>query len=257
MQQLSPGGFRLLPLVIKNLLILNGLFFLASFVFASTFSIDLDDKLGLHYFGSRYFQPYQLITYMFMHGGIGHIFFNMFALWMFGNALEGIWGPKRFLIFYFVCGIGAGLIQMLVQYIDISSLVNSLALSGVDVNAIKNADNSTIIQIVQELADKYKVNQTSLISLYQKINTPTIGASGAVFGILLAFGMMFPNTLLYVYFLFPIKAKWFVIFYGAIELYSGLSNAGDNVAHFAHLGGMLFGFFLIKYWDRNRFNRFN
>lgn len=257
MQQYSPRGFRVLPPVIKNLLILNGLFFLATYVFINQFSIDLTEKLGLHYFGSSLFRPYQLVTYMFMHGGMAHIFFNMFALWMFGNVLEEIWGGKKFLFFYFVCGIGAALTQMLVQYFDIHSIESSLAAAGVDVSIIRHADISNINQIIQELTFKYNINPAILASLYQKINVPTIGASGAVYGILLAFGMTFPNALLYVYFLFPIKAKWFVIIYAGLELYAAInSNPSDNVAHYAHLGGIVFGFILIKIWNRNKYNRF-
>ena len=256
-QQFSPRGFRVLPPVIKNLLIINGLFFAATYVFASTMNIDLTDTLGLHYFGSSLFRPYQLITYLFMHGGFAHIFFNMFALWMFGNVLEEIWGGKKFLIFYFVCGIGAALTQMFVQYLDIHSLESTIAATGIDVNLIERASASNINEVISSLVLKYKISPESLVSLYQKVNVPTIGASGAVFGILLAFGMTFPNTLLYIYFFFPIKAKYFVIIYALIELYSGFSNNGDNVAHFAHLGGLVFGFVLIKLWQRNQFNRFN
>lgn len=256
-QQYSPRGFRLLPPVIKNLIIINALFFAATYVLGSTMGIDLTEKLGLHYFASSQFRPYQLISYMFMHGGIAHIFFNMFALWMFGYVLEDIWGGKKFLFFYFVCGIGAGLTQMLVQYIDIHHLENSIAATGVDVHIIQRADDANIRDVIQSLVLKYHVSPQNLFSLYQKINIPTIGASGAIFGVLLAFGMMFPNTLLYLYFFVPIKAKYFVIGYVALELYEGLANNGDNIAHFAHLGGLVFGFILIKFWQRNQFNRYN
>lgn len=248
MEQFRPTGFRILPPVVKNILIINGLFYLATLAFRSAYKIDLTDILGMHYFGSKLFQPYQIITYMFMHGSFGHIFFNMFALWMFGSVLENYWGPKRFLIYYMVTGIGAVMIQMLINYFQISNL-----------EAIMSAD-----QISQVMQDGYKILPKNLnftdplcAELNLLYNGGIIGASGAVFGLLLAFGMMFPNSLIYVYFAIPVKAKWFVIIYGAIELYSGVANnAGDNIAHFAHLGGMLFGFILILYWNKKMKNRF-
>lgn len=242
LEQYSPTGFRMLPPVVKNLLIINGIFFLATIGLKRAFDIDLNDIFGLHYFGSHLFKPYQFITYMFMHGGFSHIFFNMFALWMFGYVLENFWGARKFLIYYFVTGIGAALVQMTISYFQISHLEASMTQEQI----------STVVN------EGYKIligNQNYVEPLMGRLNilynTSTIGASGAVFGILLAFGMMFPNTMLYVYFAIPIKAKWFVILYGAIELFSGVYNAqGDNVAHFAHLGGMLFGIILILIWKR-------
>ena len=221
MSDFRPSGFAVLPTVVKNLLIINVLFFLATIAADVVLHIDLKDYLGLHYIEASDFQPYQLVTYMFMHGDFGHLFFNMFALWMFGNTLENIWGPNRFLLFYFACGIGAGLVQELVQY----------------------------IQYATTLQGYVNVNMGGhIISQYLNLLT-TVGASGAVYGILLAFGMMFPNSTLYIYFAIPIKAKWFVLIYGIIELFAGFS-AVDNVAHFAHLGGMLFGLILILYWKK-------
>jgi membrane associated rhomboid family serine protease len=274
MEQFRPTGFKILPTVVKNILIINGLFFLATMAFQSAFNIDLTDKLGMHYFGSSQFRPYQIITYMFMHGGFGHIFFNMFAVWMFGNVLENYWGPKRFLIYYLITGIGAILIQMLVSYISISSIQHAI-----DIFQASPSPAAFQQIITQHFEGYYRPEvMSSFISEYYsnpstantaqasgmlnellnfKMDVPTIGASGAVFGILLAFGMMFPNSLIYVYFAIPVKAKWFVIFYGAIELYSGIAdNVGDNIAHFAHLGGMLFGFFMIMYWNKKMKNRF-
>jgi membrane associated rhomboid family serine protease len=248
MEQFRPTGFRILPTVVKNLLIINGLFFLATIALQSAYKIDLTDILGMHYFGSKIFRPYQIVTYLFMHGGFGHIFFNMFALWMFGSVLENYWGPKRFLFYYMVTGIGAILIQMLVIYFQVSHL--EAQMSQEQISLVLN-EGYTALQQGKNFSDSM---MGELNLLY---NTPIIGASGAVFGLLLAFGMMFPNSLLYVYFAFPIKAKWFVIIYGAIELYSGIANnQGDNVAHFAHLGGMLFGFFLILYWNKKMKNRY-
>ena len=197
--------------------------YLATFTM-NRFHIDLTDYLGLHFFLASDFKAYQLITYMFMHGNFEHLFFNMFALWMFGNTLENIWGSKRFLMFYMVCGIGAGLCQELVQY----------------------------LQYVTTLAQYESVNLGGgqVVPMLDYLNMlNTVGASGAIYGLLLAFGMMFPNSMIYLYFFVPIKAKWFVIGYAVIELFSGFIGGG-NVAHFAHLGGMLFGLILILVWNK-------
>lgn len=221
--QFRPTGFSILPNVVKNLLIINGIFFLATIASEYVWNIDLSNILGLHYMGASDFRPFQLVTYMFMHGSFTHLFFNMFALWMFGNTLENYWGSKRFLLFYFVCGIGAGLSQELVQYIQY-------------VTTLQNYDSVNTGGAIIPMAD------------YLNLMT-TVGASGAVYGILLAFGMMFPNSRIYIYFAIPIKAKWFVLFYGIIELMSGFTSS-DNVAHFAHVGGMLVGLILILYWKK-------
>ncbi len=270
-EQYRPSRFQVLPPVVKNLLIINGLLFLATWVFQNQYQLDLTDTLGLHYYTSDKFHPHQFITYMFMHGGLDHILFNMFALWMFGNVLENYWGPKRFLTFYMVTGIGAAFIYffyLALQHYQITEalqvFINSPSPEGyIDIlknhfgylyDIPKNQDyfNAFITQwnMNDNAVVSHAVNDINqLIEL--KFSAPMVGASGAIFGVLLAFGMLFPNTLLYVYFLIPIKAKWFVILYGAVELYSGIANnPGDNVAHFAHLGGMLFGFILIKYWKK-------
>lgn len=240
MDQFRPSGFRILPTVVKNLLIINGLFFLATIALSSR--IDLTNFLGLHYPVSPLFKPHQFVTYMFMHGGFGHIFFNMFALWMFGNALENVWGPKRFLIYYMVTGIGAGLLHLLVLYFQISGLEGKI--SPEMVSEIRES-GAAILMEGKNYADPL------LGKLNLLYNTTTVGASGAVFGILLGFGMLFPNALIYLYFAIPIKAKYFVIGYGALELFFGLQNSqGDNIAHFAHLGGMLWGFILIRLWRK-------
>ncbi len=244
MQQFRPRGFSMLPLVIKNLLIINGLFFLTTLVLGNTFNIDLVKYLGLHYPLSKDFGAWQLVTYMFMHSTTDfmHILFNMFALWMFGNTIENVWGSKRFLNYYLITGIGAAAVQILVAWIRIKS-----------VEANMSADQ--IALVIQEganvLGKGMNYQDIAMRHLNLIINTPTIGASGAVFGILLAFGMMFPNSIIYIYFAIPMKAKYFVMIYGAIEVYMGISNSsGDNVAHFAHLGGMIFGFVLIMYWKK-------
>jgi membrane associated rhomboid family serine protease len=241
-EQYRPTGFRVLPPVVKNLLILNGLFFLATISFGSVFNIDLTEILGLHYFQSYAFRPYQMVTYMFMHGNFSHILFNMFALWMFGNVLENYWGPKRFLIYYMITGIGAGLIQLLVIYVQV--YYAELNLSPDQIAQVRESG----YQIMQNNQNFVDPLMGKLNALY---NMTTVGASGAVFGLLLAFGMLFPNTLIYIYFFIPMKAKWFVIIYGVIELFSGVYNTGSNVAHFAHLGGMLFGIIMILYWKKN------
>ena len=243
MQQYRPNSFSMLPLVVKNLLIINGLFFLTTLVFETQLNFDLADYLGLHYPLAESFRPWQLVSYMFMHGNFMHLFFNMFALWMFGNTLENYWGPKRFLIYYMATGIGAGIIQLLVTHFRLMSLYSQISEEGLNFVITKGSE---IYQSGQNFSDPI-AGKINLL-----MNSVTIGASGAVFGILLAFGMLFPNTMLYIYFAIPIKAKWFVILYGAVELYSGIANSsGDNVAHFAHLGGMLFGFILIKFWQKN------
>jgi membrane associated rhomboid family serine protease len=273
LQQYSPRGFSMLPPVVKNLLIINGLVFLAQLMVKQVFQVELTDYLGMHFFGSSKFNPAQLVTYMFLHGGFTHVFFNMFALWMFGYILENTWGAKRFLIYYMVTGIGAALVHMLVLWITISGI-------QADASAFMNApDPAAFTAFIDQHYPEFKSQLFDFISTWQsnpgnpayvnqassyindliniQMDIPTVGASGAVFGILLAFGMMFPNSLIYLYFFFPIKAKWFVILYGAAEIYFGFrNNPGDNVAHFAHLGGMIFGFFLIKYWNR-KLNRYN
>ncbi len=268
--QYSPAGFKLLPPVVKNLLIINGLFYLATMTFESAFGIDLVRFLGLHYFLSEYFQPYQYVTYMFLHANFGHILWNMFALWMFGYLLENVWGSKRFLTYYMITGIGAAIIQTLVNWWNFSSIQQEALLYANQptldafIDFVKhNFPNyydyhDTIKGFIGEWTlnpanQSYSGQSVDYINqlIQLQMNVPTIGASGAVYGILLAFGMMFPNMLVYVYFLFPVKAKWIVILYGAIEIFSGISNnPSDNVAHFAHLGGMIFGFFMIYYWKK-------
>lgn len=246
-QYYSPQKFSILPPVVKNLLIINILFFLATIAFDNLWHIDLSRYLGLHYFQSDLFYPHQLITYMFMHGGFGHIFFNMFALWMFGNTIENYWGGGKFLIYYLLTGIGAGLTQELVCAIRLHDLASQMTPEMIDI--IKNQGLG--------LLEQHKNYTDKLMGTYNiLLNSVTVGASGSVYGILLAFGMTFPNSLVYIYFLFPIKAKWFVIIFGALELFYGISGTSDGVAHFAHLGGMIFGLILILLWrkkDRNQY----
>ena len=245
MSEIRLNNYSLLPPVVKNLLIINVIMYLAT-VTLETRGINLVALFGLHYFTAQNFEIWQIVTYMFMHGGWGHLFFNMFALWMFGSTLENAWGGKRFLLYYMVCGIGAGLIQLLVTGIRIHFLAQNIPPDVIQMVA----DNGT--QILRE----YNNYRGELGSLNLAMNGATVGASGSVFGLLLAFGMMYPNSVIYIYFLLPLKAKWFVIIYGALELLLGITGTNDGIAHFAHLGGMLFGFFLILYWNKgNRFFR--
>lgn len=212
-----------IPAVTKNLLIINALCFFGAIV-GERYGINVNNWLGLHFFLAPDFNPAQLITYMFMHANFQHIFFNMFAVWMFGRVLEQVWGPKRFLFYYILCGIGAGLIQESVQYMEYVVNFSQYLESGTEAESI----------FVTEFLNRWI----------------TVGASGAVYAILLAFGMLFPNSQMFVFPIpMPIKAKYFVIGYAVLELFLGLSG-GDGVAHFAHLGGMLFGLILILYWRK-------
>lgn len=221
-----------IPPVVKNLLIINILMLIISYIL-SGMGIDLWQILGLHYIGADSFKPYQFISHIFMHAGFTHLFFNMFALWMFGRMLEMVWGPKRFFIYYMVTGIGAAVLHTLVLWFEINPALEIINNPPADIDPLQ-------IQTA-------RANINAMV---------TVGASGAVFGILLAFGMLFPNTQLMLIFPpIPIKAKYFVIFYGVLELFLGIASfSGDNVAHFAHLGGMLFGFVMIKMWQKDRNN---
>ena len=214
------GFFTSLPPVIKNLVIINALMLLITF-FTGNF---MYEKFSLFYFESEFFRPYQFVTHMFMHGNFIHLFFNMYSLIIFGVVLEHVWGSQKFFLYYMVTGLGAAALHSLVLYFDYTSQV-----------AAFEAKNQYALQNIQNL-----------------LMTPTVGASGAVYGVLLAYGMLFPNNVLQL--IFPpvaLKAKWFVLIFGGIELLLGVSNTGGNIAHFAHLGGMLFGFFLIRYWKKN------
>ncbi|MBO2524502.1 MAG: rhomboid family intramembrane serine protease [Bacteroidetes bacterium] len=257
--EIRAGGFNILPTVVKNLLIINGLFFLAKIVLASKF--DLDAVFGLHYFAASDFHVWQIITYMFMHGDFGHLFFNMFALWMFGASVENAWGERRFLCYYLITGIGAAMIHYLIIYFQIHSslaLIDAfLAAPSVDTfSQLANVDRINQAAIAQNLL-YLQAHPSAVMEFVPQMEEfretflnsfNIIGASGSVFGLLLAFGMMYPNAEIYVYFLLPIKAKWFVVIYGALELLYGVLGSADGVAHFAHLGGMLFGFLLIMAW---------
>ena len=253
-EQIRMGGFKILPPGVKNLLIINTLVFFATVVFQQTGLVDLDKWLGLHYIAAPDFHIWQFITYMFMHANFNHLFFNMFALWMFGAAVENYWGTKRFLVYFFITGIGAAMCHYLIvffqvhptvalinQFIDNPSLESYRYLVEHNTNVQFNdmfRNNLVLLEqnpgVLDELA---YVTANARDTYLNSINI--VGASGAVYGLLLAFGMLFPNSYIYIYFLLPIKAKWFVILYGGIELLSGIWGTSDGVAHFAHLGGMI------------------
>ena len=231
-----------IPTVTKNLLAINVLMFLALLV-AEKQGVDLNSVLGLHLFESEGFQPYQLVTYMFMHASVTHLFFNMFALYMFGRTLEYMWGAKRFLVYYLVAGIGAALVQEAIGMVRYHEALDGMSPLDVELVLSRGFD------ALQE--GKNFVNP-QLAHLNVVLNSTTVGASGAIYAILLGFGMLFPEERMFVFPVpFPIKAKYFVMGYVVIELYLGVSGSADGVAHFAHLGGMLFGFILILFW-RNK-----
>jgi len=267
----ASNPYNNIPALVKNLLIINVLMFVATISLESSFDINLIKTLGLYNWQSDLFRPYQLVTHMFLHGSFMHIFFNMFALWMFGSVLEQHWGAKRFFVYYFVTGLGAAILHMITGSLMLSGIANAtdLYLSNPNYdsfvtfidNYVPRASSNDVINNFlaawnSDLTNQGYIDESILFvnKIFEaKSNIPTVGASGAVFGLLLGFGMLFPNTVLMLIFPpIPIKAKYFVIIYGAIELYLGLQNSvNDNVAHFAHLGGMLFGFILIKYWNKN------
>lgn len=256
---------------VKILLILNIVMYFLSMFIDSRMHVDTAHLLGLHLPQSVFWRPWQYVTHMFMHGSFGHLFFNMFALFMFGRILESVWGTKRFIIYYFVTGLGAAALHSLVSWYGLHNMqeqfyaFQSTPDAGVFAEFVRShVSNPRLLSQLMQFVDAWNAAPASsqfagqaeyymqsIIQAYT--NVPTIGASGAVFGILLAFGMLFPNTELYLMFIpIPIKAKYFVLLYGAAELFFGLQNSvGDNVAHFAHLGGMLFGFFLILYWRKH------
>jgi len=226
--------FANLTPVVKNLLIINVIFFLAfQLIDHGSGGGPLTQVTAEFYFNSPKFRPWQFITYMFMHGSFQHILFNMFALFSFGPMLEYTMGPKKFFNFYFICGIGAGLLQMFVQGIEVYHLIGSFTIPSPGVD--------------QSYFDAAGANAQQLYNIY---HSSLVGASGAVFGLLIAFALLFPNLELMMLFIpIPIKAKYFVGFYILLEIYSGFAQAaGDNVAHFAHIGGAIFGFLLVRIW---------
>jgi membrane associated rhomboid family serine protease len=266
---MNQNPFANMPPVVKNILIICILAFLGTWVLENQFSLPVSQKLGLAYIESSNFEPYQFISHIFMHADFTHLLFNMFAFWMFGRILEQVWGSKRFFIYFIVTGLGAAFLHTFVQWFefmpvknavvayiqnpnfnDFEGLVTEYFPSYYDQIYVKNLKSWESLPNDSFYAQQSIVFAQDLLDF--KFSTITVGASGAVFGVLLAFGMLFPNTELMLLFPpIPMKAKYFVIGYGVLELYLGFANnAGDNVAHFAHLGGMLFGFILIKFWKK-------
>ncbi|MBS1638230.1 MAG: rhomboid family intramembrane serine protease [Bacteroidetes bacterium] len=227
-QEFRPGRFNQIPLVVKNILIINVILYAANMLFSNV--LPLDKYLDLYFFKSHYFKPHQFITYMFMHSKTDptHIIFNMLAVYMFGSILENLWGSKRFLNFYILCGLGAAAAQYAVDFYHYREIINSVGGT-----------------LSPEMDSQLK---------YYYDGGGTLGASGAVFGLLAAFAMMFPNTYLYLYFAIPIKAKYFVLGYAVIEFFSGSFGLEPGVAHFAHLGGAAVGAIIVLIWRRNRSN---
>ena len=222
---------RFAPLVTRNLIFINLIVWLAQLVLPKSLGFDITDWGALHFYYGSAAHFYQYITYMFLHStdSLMHILNNMFMLWMFGSVIERYWGPKRFLIYYLITGITAALTQQIVWAIDLNSVT------------------SGAYQFVN-------LGDNGIIPVAEFLNMPTtVGASGAVFGLLLAYGMLFPNSEMYYLFLpTPIKAKYIVLLFGAYELFSGVHATGSNVAHFAHLGGMIGGIILILLWRRKK-----
>ena len=234
---------------VKQLLILNILFFIgAQFVPQAT------DLLALHYFESDKFKLWQPISHMFMHGSLMHIFFNMFALVSFGSALEHFWGPKKFLFFYFTCGIGAALIHSGINYYYFHDGLNTLVLNGFKETEILNLINEGKFMTSWQAVLAPDTFENMIGAL-----TPTVGASGAIYGLLVAFAFMFPNAELALLFIpVPIKAKYFVPGIVLLDLFSGVTGYsifGGGIAHFAHVGGALFGFLMMWYWKKNQFSK--
>ncbi|MEO6303935.1 MAG: rhomboid family intramembrane serine protease [Bacteroidia bacterium] len=278
--QYRPGGFGGLPVVTKNIIIINVIMYLLTMVLIKTQGIDLTEYLGLHYYQAPQFKPHQFITYIFMHStsDFSHILFNMLAVYIFGQVLEQTWGPKRYLIFYILTGLGAALAQYVVIYFSVAPFIDSIELvqnnlNGESINNFLNTSEfqnslshgnfgiyDTFVQQYNKAVQENSPRALSLASQFlldyknQSLNEHVIvGASGSLFGLLGAFGMLFPNQMLYLYFFIPVKAKWLVIAYGAFELFSGLrSNPGDNVAHFAHIGGLIVGIIIVLIWRKDK-----
>lgn len=258
------SGFHLgITPVVLNIIIINVLMFLLKNVMHQ---VDLDNLLGLFALQSPNFRPWQLVTHMFMHADAGHIFGNMFGLFMFGSALERLWGAKRFLTYYLLTGLGAAVLQLGANTWTLHQDLAAVAPYNVELADVKalsdrRVDDESLNMTYQHLLERTGLSPTDevgIVSFNEALKVcrgdlfyPMIGASGAIFGILLAFGMMFPNEIIYFQLFIPIKAKYFVAIFGLLEFYYGVHGAaGDPVAHFAHLGGMIFGFFLVRHWKR-------
>jgi len=234
--------FAGMPPVVKNLIIIIVAMLILAELLRFMSGINLNGILGLYFPKSEFFRSWQVVTHMFMHGGFIHLLFNMFALWMFGRVLEQVWGPKRFLMYYLITGLGAAFFFELVQYIQYTKVM--AVISPEQLQLVYDSGSEAITQ-GRNFADDQMGKLNSIL------NVPVVGASGAVYGVLLAFGMLFPNTqLMFIFPPVPVKAKYVVIGYAAIELYLAITSPGSNVAHAAHLGGMIFGYILIRYWRK-------
>ena len=223
------GGFMSrVPVAVKNIIIINFLVMIMTYLNETL----MVEKFALFYPTSPFFHWWQPVTHMFMHGGFWHILFNMYTLYIFGSTLERVWGPKKFLIFYFVTGIGAAAIHTGVEWIQMQSWIAQAA----------------------------EGSQSALVSIHQLKMTPTLGASGAIYGVLMGYALLYPDSMLVLFFPpIPIKAKWMVLIFAAIELVTGVTGTGGGIAHFAHLGGLIFGFILIRFWKKKGtlYSRYN
>ena len=238
---------------VKHLIILNALFFAAS----SLLGIDLNNFLALYFPENENFGIWQFVSHMFMHGGFMHILFNMYALWAFGSPLEQMWGRNKFIFFYFSAGLGAGLIYTAVNYFQFNSIHNDLVNIG-----LRTSDIQSLLTSGKYNSDILsQIPEQKLMEIYQIYNTPAVGASGAIYGVLVAFGMTFPNAKLALIFLpVPISAKYFIPVLIALDLFSGVTGFsifGGGIAHFAHVGGAIIGFIIMWYWKKNQFNRWD
>jgi membrane associated rhomboid family serine protease len=241
-----------MPPVVKNILILNVIMYIVTFL-GQAQGIPMTRLLGGYVFNSPYFEPFQMVTHFFMHGGLFHIFFNMFALVIFGSALERVWGPKRFFIFYIATALGAFVIHQLVGYIEVKSIESDLLAAGYN-DLFTLRDN--IVAMNKGLVDSFNIiggTEPLVQSYIYSISIPVVGASGAVYGVLVGFAYLFPNTQLMLLFPpIPVKAKWLVLFLVGIALFNSFKdNPGDNIAHLAHLGGALVGFIIVLFWKKN------
>jgi membrane associated rhomboid family serine protease len=244
--------FKNIPSVTKNLIIINVLVFIAMLLFRNT-GFDLNKLFGLYFYESAQFKPFQIATTMFSHANFGHIFFNMFALFMFGSQLERVWGAKRYLFFYFAAGIGASMLHEAASGYEVHKLLSDFSASEADsIKYMINTEGYESLQLGKNFIDPI------LGKLNMIFNIPAVGASGAIYGLLVAFGMLFPNTeLMLIFFPVPVKAKYFIPVLILIEFFMGTQDfQWDNTAHFAHLGGALIGFILVKYWQKTDKNNF-
>jgi len=271
MSEFRPSRFEILPLVVKNLLIINILFFIAQNTIGNNPFFSITDLLALHHVQSPLFKPWQIITYAFLHAGIWHLALNMFGLWMFGARLESMWGPRRFLTFYFLCGIGAAFLQLASLWYegrdlltDLAYVKNHLSFGNLYDYGSKYQNTPIINQKAADLINGLAQNQHDGSMLNQAfsyiqqqtlrmISGPTMGASGSVFGLLAAFVYLYPNDVFYVNFFLPVKVKWLGLIYFGVEIFGALrSGPNDGIAHWAHIGGGIVGFLLVLTWNRSR-----